>query len=127
MELSTDLGNSVCARFESEGVVCPTKLLKGISTATAVAISDHNPSSVTAQGAFYGTGKLCFRHPTSDAPGEERKVLSIESQTSTTKHLSRLRDFYKAVRPVILSRSEPDVLSLQDPFVRICPKVRLKF
>ena len=92
-----------------------------------MANTDHNLSSVTAQGAFYGTGKLCFQHPTSDAPGEEREVLSIENQTSTTKHLSRLRDSYTAVRPVILSRSEPDVPPLQDPFVRICPKVRLKF
>ena len=31
LELSTDIGNSVCARFESEGVVCPPTLLKEFS------------------------------------------------------------------------------------------------
>ena len=60
LELSTDMGNSVCARFESEArVVCPPNLLKGVFTTTAVDNIDHNwPSSVTAQGAFHGTGNL---------------------------------------------------------------------
>ena len=31
LELSTDMGNSVCARFESEGVVCPLSFLKEFS------------------------------------------------------------------------------------------------
>ena len=31
LELSTDIGNSVCARSESEGVVCPPTLLKEFS------------------------------------------------------------------------------------------------
>jgi len=69
LELSTDMGNSVCARFESEGVVCPPKLLKGVFTTAAVDNIDHNPSCVTAQGAFHGTGISLFQHPTSDAPG----------------------------------------------------------
>ena len=49
LELSTDMGNRVCARFESEGVVCPPKLRKGVFTTAAVDNIDHNPSSVTAQ------------------------------------------------------------------------------
>ena len=36
LELLTDMGNSVCTRFESEGVVCPPKLLKGGFTTAAV-------------------------------------------------------------------------------------------
>ena len=36
LELSTDKGNSVCERFESEGVVCPPKLLKGVFTTAAI-------------------------------------------------------------------------------------------
>ena len=79
LELSTDMGNSVCAHFESEGVVCPPKLLKVFTTA-AVDNIDHNPSSVTAQGAFHGTGISLFQHPTSVAPGEEREVVSIGNQ-----------------------------------------------
>ena len=92
LELSTDMGNSVCARFESEGVVCPPKLLKGVFTTAAVDNIDHNPSSVTAQGAFHGTGISLFQHPTSDAPGEEREVVSNDNQPSKTKRLARLPD-----------------------------------
>ena len=78
LELSTDMGNSVCEHFESEGVVCPPKLLKGVFTTAAMDNIDHNPSSVTAQGAFHGTGISLFQHPSSNDPGEEREVLSIE-------------------------------------------------
>ena len=123
LELSTDMGNSVCAHFESEGVICPPKLLKGVFTTAAVDNIDHNPSSVTAQGAFHGTGISLFQHPTSDAPGEEREVVSIDNQPSKTKRLARLPDSYTAVRPVILPKNEPDVPPLQGPFVRICPDI----
>ena len=81
---------------------------------------DQNPSSVTAQGAFHGTGISLFQHPTSDAPGEKREVVSIDNQPSKTKHLARLPDSYTAVRPVILPENEPDAPPLQIPFVRIC-------
>ena len=36
LELSTDMGNSVCAHFESEGVICPPKLPWTILTTTRV-------------------------------------------------------------------------------------------
>ena len=105
LELSTDMGNSVCARFEAEGVVCPPKLLKGVFTTAAVDNIYHNPSSVTAQGAFHGTGISLFQHPTSDSPGEEREVVSIDNQHSKTKRLARLPDSYTAVRPIILPKA----------------------
>ena len=127
LELSTDMGNSVCARFESEGVVCPPKLLKGVFTTAAVDNIDHNPSSVTAQGAFHGTGISLFQHPTSDAPGEEREVVSIDNHPSKTKRLACLPDSYTAVRPVILPKNEPDVPPLQGPFVRICSGMKEAF
>lgn len=124
LELSTD---SVCVHFESEGVVCPPKLLKGVFTTAAMDNIDHNQSSVTAQGAFHGTGILLFQHPTSDAPGEEQEVLSIQHQPLKTKPLARLPNSYTAVRPVFLPTSEPDVPPLQGSFVRICPVMEEAF
>jgi len=112
------MGSSVCARFESEGVVCPPKLLKAVFTTAAVDNIDQNPSSITAQGAFHGT---------SDAPGEEREVVSIDNQPSKTKCLARLPDSYTAVRPVILPKNDPDVPPLQGPFVRFCPGMKEAF
>ena len=127
LELSTDMGNSVCAHFESEGVICLPKLLKGVFTTAAVDNIDHSQSSVTAQGAFHGTGISLFQHPTSYAPGEEREMVSIDNQPSKTNRLARLPDSYTAVRPVILPKNEPDVPPLQGPFVRICPGVKEAF
>ena len=117
----------VCARFESERVVCPPKLLKGVFTTAAVDNIDHNSSSVTAQGAFHGTGISLFQHSTSDAPREKREVVSIDNQLSKTKRLARLPDSYTAVRPVILPKNEPDVSPLQGTFVRICPGIKEAF
>ena len=110
LELSTDTGNSVCAHFESEGVACPPKLK--VFTTAAVDNIDHNP---------------LFQHPTSDAPGEEREVVSIDNQPSKTKRLARLPDSYTAIRPVILPKNEPDAPPFQGPFVRICPGMKEAF
>ena len=96
-------------------------ILKGVFTAAAVDNIDQNPSLVTAQGASHETGISLFQHPSSDAPGDEREVLSVENLPSKTKRLARLPDSYTAVRPVILPMSEPAVPPLQGSFVRICP------
>lgn len=127
LELSTDMGNSVCARFESEGVICPPKLRKGVFTTAAVDNIDHDPSSVTAKGFFHGTGISLFQHPTSDAPGEEREVVSIENQPSRTKRLAQLPDSYTTVRPVILPKDEPEVSHLPGTFVINCPGMKEAF
>ena len=42
--LSMQLGNSVCAQFESDGVVCPTKLRSNVFTTFAVDNIDRYPS-----------------------------------------------------------------------------------
>ena len=49
LQISTDMANGVCARFEAEQVVCPPKLRSGLFTTSAVDNIDHNPSSSTAQ------------------------------------------------------------------------------
>ena len=48
LEISTQMGNNVCALYESEEVVCPPKLNKKVFTTAAVDNIDHNPSSSTA-------------------------------------------------------------------------------
>lgn len=42
MQISADQGNSICAQFEEEGVVCPSKLKKSLFTTNMDNI-DHNP------------------------------------------------------------------------------------
>ena len=49
------LANSVTARFEQDGVVCPPKLRKDVFTTAGIDNIDHNPSSTTASNSFHGT------------------------------------------------------------------------
>ena len=116
------MGNSVCARFESEGVVCPPKLRKGVVTTAAVDNIDHNPSSVTAQGAFHGTGISLLQRPTIEASGEEREVINIiaNQPSKTTKRPAQRPVTYTTVPPVILPKNQPAVPPLQGPFVSSC-------
>ena len=117
LAISTEVGNKVCARYESEGVVCPPTLKKTIFTTAAVDNIDHNPSSTTAQGAFHGTGISLFQHP-GDNPGEERDAIITENVS--TKRLSPLPEAYTSVQPVILPKAEPAVAPIRGPFVRGC-------
>ena len=91
-----------------------------MGTTTALDNIDHNSSSVTAQGAFHGTGISLFQHPTSDAPREKREVVNIDNQPSKTKRLARLPDSYTAVRPVILPKNSSYIVGGTKAFFSKC-------
>jgi hypothetical protein len=67
MQISADLGNSVCAQFEKDGLVCPSKLRKSLFTTASVDNIDHNPSSRTAKDSFHGTAISLTHHPSGKA------------------------------------------------------------
>ena len=48
MQISVDLGHSVCLLLEVDGVVCPSKFEKSLFTTGSVDNIDHNPGSRTA-------------------------------------------------------------------------------
>jgi len=52
MQISADLGNSVCAQFEADGVVCPPKLKKSVFTTGSVSNIDHNQVHVQLKTYF---------------------------------------------------------------------------
>ena len=79
LAISTDVANSLCARFESEGVVCPPQAVTGVFTTAAVDNIDHNPSSNTSQGSFRGTAISLLQHPTQQFPGTPRAVTVIDN------------------------------------------------
>ena len=72
--VSSDIANKVIARYESNDVVCPSKLRKGLFTTAAVDNIDHNPSSTSAQDSFHGTAILLVQHPTVHENGESREI-----------------------------------------------------
>lgn len=45
LTITTDITNTVIERYESDGVVCPTKLRRELFTTAAVDNIDHNTSS----------------------------------------------------------------------------------
>ena len=55
LTLSTNLGNSICAQFEEDGIVCPVSLRFNIFSTFAVDNNGHNPSSRTATNSWHGT------------------------------------------------------------------------
>ncbi|XP_038062580.1 uncharacterized protein LOC119733071 [Patiria miniata] len=107
LQLSSDLANGVCKQFEADNVVCPPKMRHGLFTTAAVDNIDHNPSSMTAQDSFHGTGISLMQHPSHAYTGVDRSLLLISKETtSTTKAVVSLPTFYSSVPPAALKTKE---------------------
>ncbi|KAG0718085.1 hypothetical protein GWK47_053166 [Chionoecetes opilio] len=87
LQLTADIANGVCQRFNMEEVVCPPKLRKGLFTTGAVDNIDHNPSSATAKDSFHGTGISLMQHPSHTNGGLDRGVVVIGQDISSAKSL----------------------------------------
>lgn len=79
LELSTTLGNDVLSQYDQDRVVCPLSLKKKVFTTAALDNIDHNPSSMTAEGSFHGTGISLFQHISKNEPGNTRESRTIHS------------------------------------------------
>ena len=110
LTISSDVANSMCARFESEGVVCPPQAVTDVFTTDAVDNIDHNPSSTTSQGSFHGTAISHLQHPTQQCPGTPRAVTVTDNNLHGQCALSPLPDAYTLVNPVALALASPDPL-----------------
>jgi len=118
LQLSTDIGNSVCDQFEKDQLVCPPKLRGGLFTTGAFDNIDHNPSSTTATGSLHGTGISLFQHTSADFAGHERDTIVINpNNVNRRKTMSPLPDAYTTVAPVVLREKEPAVPELPGPFI----------
>ena len=91
LSISTDIANSVTARYEREVVTCPSKLRNGLFTTAAVDNIDNNPSSTTSKDSFHGTAISLAQHPTSEVKGNERNIDTFDpSQCSSSKKVAQL-------------------------------------
>ncbi|KAK3720972.1 hypothetical protein QZH41_006543 [Actinostola sp. cb2023] len=107
LSISTDIANSVINRYESEEVVCPSKLHKGLFTTAAVDNIDHNPSSTTSHDSFHGTAISLVQHPTTEESGEERIIDTFDPfQSTKTKKVPQLPSSYRDVPPVTVPSIE---------------------
>jgi hypothetical protein len=106
LEISTEMGNMVGARFREEQVVCPSILKKSLFTTSAVDNIDHNPSSTTATGSLHGTAISLFQHITKENQGQERPPIEVSQVPA--KGLSPLPQEYAEVPPVEQWKKDPE-------------------
>lgn len=112
LALSTDIANSVCSQFENDGVVCPPKLRGGLFTTAAVDKTDHNPSSISAHDSFNRTAISLAQNPTSQVPGVDRGINTIQPVSSASKvsrKVAQLPAHFLEVPLAMLRESEPFV------------------
>ena len=100
MQISADLGNSICSQFEEEGVVCPSKLKRSLFTTTNMDNIDYNLSARRAKDLFYGTAVALTQHPSTDGDGNARDRVEICPDSPKKKTLSDLPESYTYVQPV---------------------------
>ena len=81
------MANGVIDIFEADGVLCPIHLREGLFTTGNLDNLDHNPSSTSAQTAFYGTAVSLTQHVTVDNTGTEhhQNRLLLSKETPKTK------------------------------------------
>ena len=63
MSISTDLANTVCAKYHANQVVCK-QLNNGVFSCCALHNIDHIPSATTAHDLFHGTANSLMQYPT---------------------------------------------------------------
>lgn len=112
LSISTDIANSVVARYEREAVVCQSKLRKRLFTTAAVDNIDHNTCSTTSQDSFHGTAISLVQHPTSEVKGDERNIDTFDpSHCISSKKVAQFPSCYRDIPPVTLPST---VLCAQD-------------
>ena len=85
MQISTNLANSVCERYESEELVYPPQLRKNVFTTAAMDNLDHNPSSTTAIDSFHGTAISLTNHVSHECRGESPSDIRINDTPQQMK------------------------------------------
>ncbi|KAG0717680.1 hypothetical protein GWK47_053918 [Chionoecetes opilio] len=115
LQLTADIANGVCQRFNMEEVVCPPKLRKGLFTTGAVDNIDHNPSSATAKDSFHGTGISLMQHPSHTNGGLDRGVVVIGQDISSAKSVAPLPSVYTSVPPAAMKTKHFTAPAVQRP------------
>ena len=101
LELSAQMGNSVCQQFHREQVVCSPKMRSNVFTTAATVNIDHNPSSTTAKELFHGTAISLLQHPSFTGEGVDRSITIVSgSGEASSKMVGRLPHYYTDVPPV---------------------------
>jgi len=108
--LQLALAHACNSRVKNDAVVCPPKLRGGLFTTAAVDNIDHNPSSTSAHDSFHGTAISLAQHPTSQVPGVNRGINTIQpipSASKVSRKVAQLPAHFLEVVPAVFRESEP--------------------
>lgn len=100
------IANSVCNKFETDGVVVPASMDEGVFTAGVVDNIDHNPSSTTSSDSFHGTSISLIQHRQTDSDGNASSISVIDRTVKGRTCIARLPISYTDVLPVAQSTKE---------------------
>ena len=109
LAISTDLANTVCQQYQTDGTVCPLQIRNGLFTTAAIDNIDHNLSSSTAQASFHGTGISLFQNSSKDCMGGQRQAIPSVEKNAPGRGVTPLPESYTVVPPVVLKDKNPPV------------------
>ena len=104
LTLPTNLGNSICAQFEEDGIVFPASLRFNIFSTFAVDNIDHNPSSRTATDSWHETTISTTQYIDIAHNGIQRLPLNLKK--STGKSIHQPPRAHTTVHPFVLKSSD---------------------
>ena len=87
------LWNSIYTQFESDGVICATKLCSNVFTKFAVDNTDHNPSSRSTKDSWHGAAISSTQHLESKVEGMKRCSVQL-SDTALIVLQPQKKTFY---------------------------------
>ena len=109
MEILTCLANSICKRFEEQGVVVPLTMKTHVFITAAMDNLDHNPSSTSAKNSFHGTAITLTNHLSSLCLGHAQNSINYSNDSTVPSY--NLPDSYAIVSPASLTKNEITVYS----------------
>ena len=103
-QVGIDLANTEISRYHQEGIVCPSKMRRGLFTTFGLDNIDKNLSSITSQESLHGTALSLTQHVSTDNEGV---ILSVRGHIeSTGSHMKKLPASYTDVPPAAMVKDQ---------------------
>ena len=106
LQITADMAEGICTRFEADNYMCPPKMRRGLFTTGAVDNVDHNPTSATARDSFHGTSISIIQHLSHESTGIIRDQPAINQESTSARSVPPLPSSYTSVPPAALNTKE---------------------
>ena len=106
LQITADMAEGICTRFEAGNVMCPPKMRRGLFTTGAVDNVDYNPTSATARDSFHGTSISIIQHLSHESTGIIRAQPAINQESTSARSVPPLPPSYTYVPPAALNTKE---------------------